>query len=152
MEEAEELLMVSRRYGKKLSLLMFDIDHFKKINDYFGHQAGDEVLRVLTRACRKRLRSTDIMGRYGGEEFLIILRESDSEDAYRIAEEIRRTVENLKIEFQQYEIRITISIGIKTTVMGENYSIDDLIKCADTALYDAKNSGRNNTKSYDLQY
>lgn len=151
MEEAEKELLRSKRYGHNISILMIDIDHFKRVNDRFGHQAGDEVLKSLANECRVRLRKTDIIGRYGGEEFLIILTETDAEEAFLVAENIRNSVNDMKIESNGGLIQVTISIGIKSAVINEKeeYSIDTLISCADNALYISKNIGRNKTSISD---
>jgi len=144
MEEAEKELQRSRRLGHYISILMIDIDHFKLINDKHGHLAGDEVLKVLAKACKDRIRRTDILGRYGGEEFLIILPEANKEDAFRVAKDIQEYIANTELVFKDEIIKITISIGIETVIINdENFSVNELINNADMALYQAKNNGRN---------
>jgi len=149
MEEAEKELQRSRRFGHYISILMIDIDHFKLINDRHGHLAGDEVLKMLAKVCQERIRCTDILGRYGGEEFLIILPEANKEDAFRIAKGIQEYIAKMEFVFRDEIIRITISIGIETAIIsGENLNVDKLINNADIALYQAKNNGRNQISCY----
>ena len=129
----------SVRYEKKLSILMFDIDFFKKVNDNYGHQAGDRVLVEITRAVGKTLREIDMIGRYGGEEFLVIFPETELANAYIISNRIRETVENMVWGFGD-NVRITISGGVV-----ENFGEDSdrMIRRADNLLYYAKENGRN---------
>lgn len=139
MEELEKEINRSRRYGHPLSILMLDIDHFKGINDRFGHTAGDAVLTGFTETVAARLRPTDVFGRWGGEEFLIILSETDLQGAYRLAERIRESVEG---HTYLPELRVTASIGV-AAMGGELTCKDDLVNAADEALYCAKENGRN---------
>ena len=146
IEEAERELHKAQRYNRYISFLMFDIDHFKIINDNYGHLAGDEVLRQLGRTCSTRIRCTDILGRYGGEEFLIVLSETNKENALQVAENIRKAVADMKIVYEGETIQITVSIGIESALINrEDYIIDKLISNADKALYQAKKNGRNQT-------
>lgn len=148
MEETEKELFRMKRYGNCLSLLMIDIDHFKIVNDQFGHQAGDEVLKSLANCCKEQIRRTDTIGRYGGEEFLIILPETNEGDALFIAENIRKSIEELEFCFNNEAISITVSIGIKTAYRYENnLNVEFIIKGADNAMYYAKNNGRNQVSS-----
>jgi diguanylate cyclase (GGDEF)-like protein len=128
------------RYGGCLSLVMFDIDHFKKVNDTFGHAEGDAVLRELADIIRLEVRRLDTAARYGGEEFAAILPEVSAKEAYVFAERLRIHVEEA---FTQGNIQITISLGIATAKDGDEESVESLIKRADTKLYEAKDSGRN---------
>jgi diguanylate cyclase (GGDEF)-like protein len=144
MEETEKELHRMVRYGQCLSVLMIDIDNFKLVNDRFGHQAGDEVLKTLAAACREKIRQTDIIGRYGGEEFLVVLPETNEEYALLVAENIRNSVAELNFQSSGHVISITVSIGVRTAYGYEkNLSVDCVIMDADRALYHAKNSGRN---------
>ncbi len=144
MEEAEMALLQSRRFGYHISFLMIDIDHFKMVNDRYGHLAGDEVLKTLVNVCKDRIRRTDILGRFGGEEFLIIMPDTSRENVIKVAEEIRETMENTRTFFGDSTVMVTISIGISAVqIMDDNYSVDKLINNADIALYKAKNGGRN---------
>jgi diguanylate cyclase (GGDEF)-like protein len=125
-----------------LSLIMVDIDYFKKVNDVHGHQAGDFILQIVSGVMRKVVRKTDIACRYGGEEFLIILPATDVNGAMLAAEKLRAAVEAEKIEFDGKTINVTISSGIAQVKVGvENYN--ETMGRADEALYDAKKSGRN---------
>lgn len=144
MEEAERELLNSKRYGKQLSFMMLDIDHFKAINDEYGHLAGDEVIKSVIKACNDRIRATDVIGRYGGEEFVIVLSEVNTENAIKIAEYIRGYIENHIVLFNGKEMRVSISIGIASLInISDAISIEQIIHQADMALYKAKNSGRN---------
>jgi diguanylate cyclase (GGDEF)-like protein len=127
-----------KRYGRPFSLLMVDIDKFKKINDTYGHMVGDEVLKKLAKILVKNIRKTDIASRWVGEEFLILLSETDLEQAIEVAEKIRKTIE--KESFPK-DIRITVSIGVDSVENHEH--IKDLLILVDEKLYKAKESGRN---------
>lgn len=127
----------SKRSGEPVSILMADIDHFKKINDTYGHQMGDEILKKIAHELRESCREVDYVGRYGGEEFLIILTNTDQKQAQRYSERIRRKVESLDFGLP---VSITVSGGIKTFM---NESSEEMIQLADQALYKAKDSGRN---------
>jgi diguanylate cyclase (GGDEF)-like protein len=125
-----------------LSLLMLDIDHFKKFNDTWGHQAGDHVLKEVARVVRDQCRKTDIVARYGGEELSVILPGTDAKGALLLAERIREEVATMRSQFEGHELSVTLSIGISSL----NQNIQDkeqLIKLADEALYRSKESGRN---------
>ena len=148
MEEMDKELLRMLRYGHCFSVLMIDIDHFKLVNDQYGHQVGDEVLKVLSCTCLNRIRRTDIIGRYGGEEFLVILPEANEEHALYVAENIRKCIADLDFHSSGCVIHITVSIGVNTAYSEEaNLSVESIIKCADSALYHAKNSGRNCTSA-----
>jgi diguanylate cyclase (GGDEF)-like protein len=141
----EEEVSRSRRYNSTLSLLMCDIDHFKEINDQYGHQQGDTILREISQILRRNIRSTDIAARYGGEEFVIILPETTQSDARIVAERIRRDVS--KHEFPamapgQPPLGCTISIGVAGFPLNADNK-DDLISKADSSMYLAKQLGRN---------
>jgi two-component system, cell cycle response regulator len=127
------------RHHSPLSLVMADIDHFKKVNDQHGHQVGDQVLVQFAKLLRENCREEDLPVRYGGEEFCILLVAADADQAHRQAERMRLQVEAATIGEQQ--LKITASFGLATLMEGE--SLEDLLKRADEALYRAKNSGRN---------
>jgi diguanylate cyclase (GGDEF)-like protein len=129
------------RHGRELSLLMLDIDHFKNINDTYGHLTGDSVLRVLASIMQKRVRPNDKLGRYGGEEFCAILPETTLASAAKIGEELRSLIAAHAFLAENTEIRITISIG--AACLGSGMQPEDLYKAADDMLYKAKRSGRN---------
>lgn len=142
MESLERELSRSQRYARALSLIMFDIDHFKSVNDSFGHLAGDHVLKQLAVAVKAQIRREDVMARYGGEEFAVLLPEIDTASAARFAEKTRELVEQTTFAFDQTPIRVTISVGVASldaTVL----SADALVKLADERLYEAKRRGRN---------
>ena len=126
------------RYGHPLSLLMFDIDHFKHVNDAFGHQAGDEVLQGVTNCVNETLRQSDLKARWGGDEFIVLLVETGLEEAVDIAERLRRLVEETNFHIAA---GITLSIGIATLATDD--TLEAIIRRADNALYLAKHSGRN---------
>lgn len=129
----------SLRYDRPLSLLLIDLDHFKAINDRFGHDIGDEVLRRFSRLCRRTLREPDIFGRLGGEEFSVIIPEERLEGALKTAERLRATVEE---EFAETPQKLTISIGV-TEMQHNDSNLSDLLKRADAMMYQAKQLGRN---------
>lgn len=132
----------SQRHHQPLSLLMLDIDHFKRINDTKGHLAGDAVIRGLAQAVSSNIRGHDVIGRYGGEEFCVFLPSTGYDGAKGCAEKIRQIVENMIVPFDDDEIRITTSIGV--SVLNENmYSYEKLLQAADSALYLSKHKGRN---------
>jgi diguanylate cyclase (GGDEF)-like protein len=152
MEELEKELHHMKRYGQCISVLMIDIDHFKLVNDQYGHQAGDEVLKTLAAVCKERIRQTDTIGRYGGEEFLAVLPETNEEHALFVAEGIRNSIAEQDFRSNGSVINITVSIGVRT-VYGyeENQSVDSVIAGADRALYHAKNNGRNRASAIDFK-
>ncbi|MBU4484599.1 GGDEF domain-containing protein [bacterium] len=142
-ERIREEFSYFKRSGSPLSLLMIDIDFFKKVNDTHGHLAGDFILHQLTQLLAAMVRHEDILARYGGEEFVIILRETDTEGAKILAERMRKAVEEKVIHFEDNVINITISMGI-ATLKGDNFkSPSHLIEAADANLYKSKENGRN---------
>jgi diguanylate cyclase (GGDEF)-like protein len=126
-----------------LSLVMVDIDHFKRVNDTFGHTEGDRVLREISSALKSSVRKKDIVARYGGEEFILILPETNLEESCVIAERIRRTVETTPFEVGNVRLSLTISLGISSFPDHHPESKEELVAMADQALYDAKRGGRN---------
>jgi diguanylate cyclase (GGDEF)-like protein len=139
MEELKVLAADARSKAEPLSVLMADLDHFKDINDTWGHAAGDRVLEAFGRLLAEDLREEDLPGRIGGEEFLVILPGLGKDAAFQCAERIRKAVESLDLEYPPQ--RVTSSFGLSTLKEGE--SMDDLIRRADEALYRAKGKGRN---------
>lgn len=139
----------SHRYQEPLSCLFLDIDYFKKVNDTYGHQAGDYVLTLIAGVIKKQLRNNDVLARYGGEEFVALLSNSHETMAYDIAERIRTRIRDLALNFNEHDFNVTISIGLSTYQPNELNSItasqvsEKLIHSADTALYFAKHHGRN---------
>ena len=141
MERAESELERCSRDGAPFSLVIVDLDHFKNVNDTWGHAAGDEVLKALAETCRRALRPADVFGRFGGEEFVALLPAADADDAADIAERLRRLTEESAIATPEGVIRVTLSAGHTTALPGD--SPDDLLRRADSALYESKRSGRN---------
>ncbi|HHX40463.1 MAG TPA: diguanylate cyclase [Armatimonadetes bacterium] len=133
----------AKRYRLPLSCLLLDLDHFKRVNDTYGHPAGDAVLRQIASILRSSVRSVDVVGRYGGEEFLIILPQTGAEGARVLAERIRQRVEQEPFDIGGQTIHCTTSIGLAAASDGEVPDADDLIAEADRALYHAKAMGRN---------
>ncbi|MEW6486863.1 MAG: diguanylate cyclase [Thermodesulfobacteriota bacterium] len=143
MQALEAEYARSARYGTPLAFLMLDIDHFKRLNDTYGHQAGDEVLRGLADLLRVRVRGTDVAGRYGGEEFCVLLPHTGLPGAAELAERIRAAVEGTPIEARGERLGITVSVGAAACPGPRVATADDLIRLADEALYEAKAAGRN---------
>lgn len=135
------------RYGTDLSLMLFDLDHFKQINDDYGHQAGDEALVSIAQYLQNTLRQSDVLGRYGGEEFVVILPETPLEGAHTLAERIREDIMNQTISFNDIEFQVTISIGV-TQFCAETMKTEDFVAAADHALYQSKERGRNCVTSF----
>jgi two-component system cell cycle response regulator len=126
----------------QLCVIMIDLDHFKSVNDVYGHQAGDEVLRDFGALLMRSVRSCDMAGRYGGEEFLIVLPETSRDYAFRVAERIREAQAQRSTEVSGNTVSVTISLGVADLGRGRE-TPGDLIKAADKALYAAKGAGRN---------
>lgn len=144
LQRLDDELKRCLRYGREVSLAMFDIDHFKKVNDTYGHQAGDTVLRDLSKNVANLVRVNDVFCRYGGEEFAIILPESSLDDATVACEKIRKAIQDFKFTHNDTHIPITISIGIKTLDPGDgDITPNEMIEAADKLLYEAKQQGRN---------
>jgi len=133
----------AKRYKKPLSVIFADIDHFKAVNDTFGHQAGDHALKAVAVILKKQVRDSDYLARYGGEEFAIILPEANIESAFLVAERLRETIRSQNITYQDKTISLTMSFGVACMPSNQSLSSDSLIKMADDALYRAKNQGRN---------
>jgi two-component system, cell cycle response regulator len=142
LEALEKEIIRARRHARELAFMMFDIDHFKKINDHHGHLAGDFVLKELARIVQSRIRRDEVFARYGGEEFAIVLPETNLEGARALAEGLREKIEQSRFVFQGDLIPITVSIGVAVLAAEDKTSLD-LIRSADAKLYEAKRSGRN---------
>jgi diguanylate cyclase (GGDEF)-like protein len=130
------------RMNVPLSLLMLDVDYFKKVNDTFGHGVGDSVLCTIADMCSNRLRAVDLLGRYGGDEFIFVLPETDAEGARVVGNDLLKTIEQASIENDEREVHVTISIGI-STLSSSVQNLERLLVLADEALYEAKEAGRN---------
>ena len=142
LEYLEREMGRCHRYNRSLSLVMFDIDHFKKINDTHGHLAGDYVLRELAGVVRQRIRKEECFARYGGEEFAVVMPEAGPDNTRRFAEKIRKLVEAHPFAFEDQEIKVTISLGVADMTVDMTEPLQ-FIKVADANLYQAKKSGRN---------
>jgi two-component system, cell cycle response regulator len=145
MDKAAQEIHRAMRYNRPLSLLMIDIDHFKDVNDQNGHQVGDQLLCNLVLLCQKKLRNDDILGRYGGEEFVVLMPETASEGAMLASERLRINIEKMKINTAKGSLSVTVSMGLTSLERGfdKTHTLDTLIKSADQALYSAKAAGRN---------
>lgn len=138
----EQEIAKARRFGIELSIIMLDIDHFKSVNDTYGHQIGDEVLRSVCVLVSQVVRASDIAVRYGGEEVLIVLTSTNTEGALNLAERLRSNIDALRIHIGSMEtIRVSASIGVASLTNGDD--ADSVVKRADEALYSAKRQGRN---------
>lgn len=142
MERAQEELSRANRYTHPLTFMMMDIDHFKNINDTYGHHAGDQVLKNVASICTDNLRVHDLFGRIGGEEFSAMLPETNLNDAMVVAERIRKAIEDAEWAIDGKKVSCTISIGM-SQLNDDSETLDNLMKKADEALYLAKSSGRN---------
>jgi diguanylate cyclase (GGDEF)-like protein len=143
-EISEHYFQTAQQNNFNLTLLLLDLDHFKKINDSYGHQAGDMLLKHFVKTIKNVLNKSDIFARIGGEEFAILLSEINTNNAYSLADKIRQKIENLFFTYEGHNIFITTSIGISENNNKDN-SFDDIFSRADMALYQAKNEGRNKT-------
>jgi diguanylate cyclase (GGDEF)-like protein len=144
LELAEHECAVARRYGLPLAVVLFDLDGFKKLNDSLGHLAGDEILKDVARRAGEQVRSADILARYGGEEFVVLVPESTAQSAAVIAERIRKGIAGSAIHTTAGFAAVTMSAGVGEMQSGSD-TLEDLIRRADRALYDAKRAGRNRT-------
>jgi diguanylate cyclase (GGDEF)-like protein len=143
MERLRQELKRVSRYGPSVSLLMVDIDYFKRVNDTYGHQAGDIILAGVARLIKAKLRETDLIARYGGEEFCLIATSTEKAGAVILAERVRKLVEETAFEHGGNSIRVTVSIGIGTWDPLLKDDSEELVRRADVALYRAKHEGRN---------
>jgi len=152
MELAERELARARRYRQPLGLMFLDLDHFKKVNDTHGHLAGDAMLRQIKKVAENCLRQQDLFGRYGGEEFCILLPDTDLAGTQVLAERLRQDIENFILHLPDGEqLRITVSIGVSAVPAGQDaIALDNLIEYADLALYQAKKQGRNRVAAEDM--
>jgi len=141
-QRAKEEIQRYHRYHQNFSVLLFDIDHFKSVNDRFGHWAGDKCLKELIKRIRPMLRETDFLARWGGEEFVILFPGIDLDSAFGVAERLRRAIENTRFLYHKQEIGVTVSIGA-TEVRPEDQNLEMLFNRTDKAMYDAKKKGRN---------
>jgi len=151
-QKIKENFLIAQRYKTPLSLFMLDIDHFKKVNDTYGHAVGDEVIKAVASEMQKIVRKTDIPTRYGGEEFVIILPQTDLEDAFLVAKRLCGNIAKRELSFnleKEVKFSVTVSIGV-ASFNKEDDSADKILQRADSALYAVKESGRNGVKKYSL--
>ncbi|MBP6599915.1 MAG: GGDEF domain-containing protein, partial [Giesbergeria sp.] len=143
LEALESELARAQRQRTPLALLMLDIDHFKRVNDQHGHLAGDQVLRHFVHVVRQRLRAQDFLGRYGGEEFLLLLPDTDLAGAQQLAQQLCQAVQAAPCDWQGQTIAVTVSVGIAGAGTSQQADGETLLQAADQALYRAKDKGRN---------
>lgn len=142
-QKLSDLFKKHRGKGKHLSVLMMDIDDFKSVNDTYGHQVGDIVLMKIAEILKKETRKFDIVGRYGGEEFLIIAPGISKEKAFKLVERIRKRVEKEEFKVDGEKFKVSVSVGISELMSDDPQSVNDLVKIADMRLYKAKLAGKN---------
>ncbi len=153
---AEEELERSRRYGHALSVVLFDVDFFKRVNDIYGHDQGDRVLQMVARTVEKALRRSETLARYGGEEFVILLPETGAEAAQKVAERLRRALEGAVLETDVGPVSVTASFGVSDLSARELAGVSEkelstLISKADRAMYAAKAAGRNRVRCFEAR-
>jgi len=141
-EISEQLLKLANRDKEQMSLMILDIDLFKKVNDTYGHLIGDEILKFLVQNIQMKLRDSDILSRFGGEEFIVLLSKTDIDGAKVVAQNIREHIENINYVDKEYSINITISIGVSQSNKNDTH-MRTIVQRADEALYKAKENGRN---------
>ena len=158
LQELEQRISEAKRYNTNFSILLFDLDNFKTINDQYGHLTGDGILVKVTRVCARWLRTTDIMGRYGGEEFIVLCPNTSLEGAKALAERIRLAVEESELTVLGKNIKMTISVGVTelsnhmngpTSELNEIELSHDMIDASDSAMYHAKRTGRNRVVAFE---
>jgi diguanylate cyclase (GGDEF)-like protein len=150
-QQLESEINRANRFGTQLSLLMIDIDHFKKLNDQEGHQAGDDVLRQVAETMKSTLRKVDTVGRYGGEEFIVLLPQVTRVEALEVGEKLRRAVQAVEFSFGKKETthKVSISVGVASLPVDASAQTE-LVDAADAALYIAKREGRNRVVAYSV--
>jgi diguanylate cyclase (GGDEF)-like protein len=143
MEQSSLSIKQAKIKEQQVALILLDIDHFKQVNDTFGHQVGDCTLKAITEICRDNIRPDDLLGRYGGEEFMILLMDTSLDEATLVAERIRCKVATTPIKINDNLISVTASMGVAVTDSVSEADIEALLRKADQALYKAKAAGRN---------
>jgi diguanylate cyclase (GGDEF)-like protein len=144
-QHAEKEFNRSKRYYRPLSVIMLDIDHFKQVNDQYGHHGGDQVLQIFAEACQEVIRSTDLMGRVGGEEFALLLPDTPMKAAFNLAERLRERINKYPYLAGDMLIEVTASLGV-AELQNDDGDFKSLLQRADEALYQAKHAGRNRVK------
>jgi two-component system cell cycle response regulator len=146
-DSLKKLIASNLRHGRYAAMAIVDIDNFKEINDTYGHDVGDLVLRNISKAFIENLREEDTVGRIGGEEFGFLLPETDEDGAYVVLERVRLAVKHFRFFiFENYYLNVTVSIGF--VKFGSNQTLEQIIKCADIALYKSKNSGKDTISKF----
>jgi len=140
--DAPRFFQLAIRHQNKLSCAMLDVDFFKQVNDTYGHDLGDKVLIAVAKACKKQIRKTDLLARFGGEEFCFLFPETDLNGAALIAERIRHTISKLEFDSEKNRFSVTVSIGV-SELLDSNDNVENMLKRSDDALYKAKENGRN---------
>jgi len=143
MEFLDREVARSQRHNRPLSVLMFDIDRFKTVNDNHGHLCGDYILRELANSLKGSVRREDLLARYGGEEFAMVLVETSRAQALDVGERLRESIATKRFEFESHAIHLTVSVGIATIAGDQGVSVISLLRSADEKLYQAKRAGRN---------
>ncbi|MEM7016511.1 MAG: GGDEF domain-containing protein [Pseudomonadota bacterium] len=144
-EQTLSLVNLGKREKSVCSVFVIDLDHFKKINDAYGHEAGDEVLKRFAAILMNSLRRSDLIGRLGGEEFAVFLPKAGHDEANLLAERIHLAISKNEVAYENQQIKYTVSIGVVTRFLTEDNSIKELLRASDKALYQAKENGRNQT-------
>ena len=144
-QHAEKEFARGKRYFRPLSVIMVDIDHFKRINDQYGHHGGDQDLQIFAEACQEVIRSTDLMGRIGGEEFALLLPDTPIKSAFNLAERLRTRINKFPYLAGEMLIEVTASLGV-AELQSDDINFKALLQRADEALYEAKHAGRNQVK------
>jgi diguanylate cyclase (GGDEF)-like protein len=139
---SQEIVNVNH-HDRPLSIMVLDIDHFKQVNDNYGHGVGDEVLIMFYRACKSTVRNSDVVARIGGEEFVIVMPDTTLKNAENFAERLRKKIEKLEVKVDEHDIQLTVSIGVSQWRAAQFISAEAFINHADKSLYLAKNGGRN---------
>lgn len=147
MERLEQEFAYARRHRTKLTVMMIDVDYFKRVNDDHGHAVGDEVLRTVGRTLQGVVRAEDLVARYGGDEFIVLSRD-DAGQAMRFGERLRKTLKDREIKLDDERFHLTLSVGVATFANGDPATMMQLIARADSALYDAKRLGRNRVATW----
>lgn len=143
MEQSQKVVNDHEDHPSPITAVMLDIDHFKSINDRYGHQVGDQVLTLVAQRLSKEKRKGDLLGRYGGEEFVMLLPKTSEKDAYQLCDRLRHAIDERPVECQDKSINVSLSIGIYAAVCEPGARFEDLLEQADVALYSAKRQGRN---------
>lgn len=150
LEHAEDRIKVARRENQKISLLMMDIDNFKKVNDTYGHIAGDLVIKSVGQLLNRSKREADLVGRFGGDEFLMLLWGTDAAGAIQFSNHLRQEVKNLNLIYNENNIKVSISIGLSGAYEDNQREVSEIVSQADKALYAAKELGRDRSVTFEL--